>query len=491
MGTFRASLEINATQRVIETILGKSTIFFRPPYNADSEPSSPEELTPVTLAAKLHYVTVGEKVDPQDWNLKVDLGDGDFRTKTADDITKDVISQIQHFAATNDEGNIILLHDAGGNREATVEALRQFVPILQKMGYHFVSVSKLMGRTRDQVMPNISSAERLTIFLDRIVFGTVFSADWLLAIGFLAAIWLGFIRLGLVVPLALLQNARLKRQIFPADYQPEVTALIAAFNEEAVIGRTISSILNSNYPVKEVIVVDDGSTDATSNAVLDGFGKDPRVRLFVRPNGGKSAALNEAIAHCSSELMLSVDADTQVDPNALGLMVRHFSDPQVAAVAGNVKVGNQVNVLTQWQAVEYTTSQNIDRRAYAYLNSITVVPGAIGLWRRDAVEKAGKYVTDTLAEDMDLTWRLRRAGHRLDNEPGGCSPIAPKRPRASELFSAKGFAGRTALFSAFGSIAEPLSITDSSDGSRCQPCGCSKSYFRPLPRWSIFKCCTR
>ena len=413
---FRAELEINATQRVIETILGKSTILFRPPYNADSEPSSKEELTPVTMAANLHYVTVGEKIDPQDWNIRVDLPNGGWRFKTAQDITNDVLSQIKHFHDSDEEGNIILLHDAGGNRDATIAALKQFVPLLEKQGYKFVSVSTLMGQTRAQVMPDTLPSERFAIFIAKIEFGAVFTLDWLLAIGFLAAIWLGFARLLLVTPLALIHNARQKKLVVPSGYQPEVAVIIAAFNEEKVIARTIASALGSNYPIREVIVVDDGSTDATGQAVQEAFGDDPRVRLISRPNGGKAAALDDAIAVCSAELYLSIDADTQVDAEAISHMVRHFHDPKVAAVAGNVKVGNQVNILTQWQAVEYTTSQNIDRRAYALLNSITVVPGAIGIWRREAVVGAGLYVNDTLAEDMDLTWRLRRAGYRLETE---------------------------------------------------------------------------
>ncbi len=416
ISSFRAELEINATQRVIETILGKSTVLFRPPYNADSEPSSKEELVPVALAAQLHYVTVGEKIDPQDWNLWVTNRNGGSRVKTAQDIATDVVSQIKHFESSGDEGNIILLHDAGGDRDATIGALKIFVPELQREKYRFVSVAELMGKTRAQVMPDTLPSERLTILLAKIEFGAVFTADWLLAIGFLAAIWLGFARLALIMPLALIHNFRQKRLIYNPDFKPEVAVIIAAFNEETVIARTIASALGSEYPISEVIVVNDGSTDGTAQAVQEIYGDDPRVKLINRENGGKSAALNQAIRQCRSELYLSVDADTQVDPSALGYLVRHFEDPKVAAVAGNVKVGNQVNILTQWQAVEYTTSQNIDRRAYALLNSITVVPGAIGVWRTEAVQQVGLYVNDTLAEDMDLTWRLRQKGYRLENE---------------------------------------------------------------------------
>ena len=151
--------------------------------------------------------------------------------------------------------------------------------------------------------------------------------------------------------------------------------------------------------------------------VESAFPNDPRVRVMSKPNGGKAAALNYGIAEAKGELLFHIDADTILAPEAIGRLASHFASKEVAAVAGNVQVGNRINLLTNWQDLEYITSQNLDRRAYASLNCITVVPGAIGMWRRDAVLAVGGYRTDTLAEDMDLTWRLRRAGYRLDNEP--------------------------------------------------------------------------
>jgi len=127
--------------------------------------------------------------------------------------------------------------------------------------------------------------------------------------------------------------------------------------------------------------------------------------------------LNHGLGLAQGDLLLCIDADTQLHPRAVRYLIRHFQDPRVGAVAGNVRVGNEVNVITYWQSLEYTTSQNLDRRAYALLNAITVVPGAVGAWRKDAVASVGGYLNDTLAEDMDLTWRLRRAGYILANEP--------------------------------------------------------------------------
>jgi len=116
--------------------------------------------------------------------------------------------------------------------------------------------------------------------------------------------------------------------------------------------------------------------------------------------------------------MVGIDGDTHIDPDALAKLARWFAIPDIGAVAGNVQVGNPQNIITKWQAIEYVTSQNIDRRALARLDAVTVVPGAIGAWRVEAIRAVGGYVPDTLAEDMDLTWRLHMGGWRIANEPG-------------------------------------------------------------------------
>jgi cellulose synthase/poly-beta-1,6-N-acetylglucosamine synthase-like glycosyltransferase len=116
------------------------------------------------------------------------------------------------------------------------------------------------------------------------------------------------------------------------------------------------------------------------------------------------------------QIFLGIDADTCIAPEAISLLVPHFADPNVAAVAGNVKVANQVNLWTRWQALEYITSQNLERRALDVFGVVTVVPGAIGAWRMSAVKEAGSYQTNTLAEDADLTMALLRQGYRVHYE---------------------------------------------------------------------------
>jgi cellulose synthase/poly-beta-1,6-N-acetylglucosamine synthase-like glycosyltransferase len=178
----------------------------------------------------------------------------------------------------------------------------------------------------------------------------------------------------------------------------------------------LGSVLESDYADFEIVVVDDGSGDGTGDAVEEAYGWHPRVRLLRQPNGGKASALNHAVAEATGEVLVCFDADTQIAPDTIGQLVRHFGDRRIAAVAGNVKVGNRVNLLTRWQSSEYINSQNLDRRVYALLNAVTVVPGAVGAWRREALLQVGGYIGDTLAEDMDLTFRLRRAGWKIDTD---------------------------------------------------------------------------
>ncbi len=176
---------------------------------------------------------------------------------------------------------------------------------------------------------------------------------------------------------------------------------------------TVEAALASGYPRLEVLVVDDGSADRTAELVQDNFGNDRRVRLLQQPNGGKPTALNHGLAEATGEIIVSIDADTIVDPEAVPRLVRHFADPKVGAVAGNVKVTNRNKWITRWQALEYITSQNLEKRAFDLLNCIPVVPGAAGAWRADVLRDSGGFSGETVAEDTDLTLTIRRSGWKI------------------------------------------------------------------------------
>ncbi|HEV2104988.1 MAG TPA: glycosyltransferase [Candidatus Eisenbacteria bacterium] len=405
----RVRFELNATQRVLQADLGHSTLMFRPPYNADAEPTSADEVTPIIDAARLGYITVGEYLDPQDWQLRTPDG----RRRTAQEIAQTVLDRVH-----GGHGNTILLHDGGGDRTATVAAIDLIVPELEREGYRFVRVSDLAGVPRDVIMPPLGPEDRAMRTTDRVAFELLYLTQNFLFWAFMLGIVLGAARVLWVAALAILARARERRRVWPEAPPPAVSVLIAAYNERPVIRGTIEAVLANTLAPLEVIVVDDGSHDGTADEVLRHFPDPGRVRLVRQPNSGKAAALNRAIELSRGEVLICLDADTLFTPETIARLVRHFADPRVGAVAGNVKVGNRVNVWTRWQALEYITSQNLDRRAYALLNAITVVPGAVGAWRRAAVTAAGAFRSDTLAEDMDLTWRIRRAGWRIDNESG-------------------------------------------------------------------------
>ena len=180
-----------------------------------------------------------------------------------------------------------------------------------------------------------------------------------------------------------------------------------------MIERAVRRVLDSRDVEVSVIVIDDGSADATSAVVTQAFGDDPRVRLMTLTNGGKARALNTALAEIDGEVVIALDADTQFEPTTIARLARWFVDPTLGAVAGNAKVGNRVNLVTRWQALEYVTAQNLERRAFARLNAMTVVPGAVGAWRTAALRAVGGYPVDTLAEDQDLTIAIQRAGWQV------------------------------------------------------------------------------
>src|SRR5258708_3490893 len=196
--------------------------------------------------------------------------------------------------------------------------------------------------------------------------------------------------------------------------------LIPAYNEEKVIERTIRSALAATYPNVRVIVIDDGSGDKTLEVARAAFAREEalgKVLILTKPNSGKADALNFGLEHLrDEEIFIGIDADTLVAQDAVSRLVPHFLNPKVGAVAGNAKVGNRVNLWTRWQALEYITSQNFERRALDVLGAVSVVPGAIGAWRVSAVREVGGYQLDTVAEDADLTMALLRLGYRVEYE---------------------------------------------------------------------------
>jgi poly-beta-1,6 N-acetyl-D-glucosamine synthase len=402
VGTERVKFELNATRKIIECITGHSTILFRPPYNADAEPTISAEVLPVVQSRAENYINIGESIDPQDWQPGI----------SADSIFAAVVRQ-------KDKGNILLLHDAGGNREATIEALPRIIKYFKDNGYEFTTIAKLIGKKKIDLMPKVTSdadsgfsGSGDFLFLTGLAYGNQF-----LNFVFILAIILAILRSVFIAVLAVRQKRKAEKDAVYLISNPteKVSIIIPAYNEEVTVVQSIQSLLKSNYPNIELVIVDDGSKDSTYELLQKHFANDPRIRIFSKVNGGKASALNFGIAKASAEFVVCIDADTQLKDDAITELMRFFYKDEIAAVAGTVKVGNTNNLITKWQAIEYITAQNMDRRAFDLLNTITVVPGAIGAFRKAVIHEVGGFTTDTLAEDCDLTMRILKAGYVVKN----------------------------------------------------------------------------
>lgn len=400
----QVTLEVNGAQRIFEEIIGRRTLFFRSPYVVYTNPHDldMDHLMAMSQTTEMGYYNVLSDADPIDWKMD----------QSAEGIAQRAIDLV-----TKKGGRIVLLHDAGGDRSNTVAALPLIITTLRAQGYEFVPVSSLINLTLDQAMPRLQQGEVVEATFANMSFVVLRSLGYVLTVALIGVVISGSRQI-LISTLAVIhaKRSRAKRHPTLEEYCPTVSVIVPAYNEERVIVRTVETILKSDYPNFDIIVVDDGSADQTYQRVVEAFSDNPRVRPFKIPNGGKSNAINYGVSQSQAEVIAALDADTLLDPQAIRLMVRHFADKRVGAVAGNAKVGNRKNFITRWQALEYITSQNMDRRAFALLNCITVVPGAIGAWRREAMIRLGGVPKNTLAEDCDLTICMLRAGYRIPYE---------------------------------------------------------------------------
>ncbi len=404
MSLERAELEMKTTRVLIECITGRSTILFRAPYNADSEPQTFEEIEPLARSKKDNYISVGESIDPNDWDEK----------NNADSIVNRTIR-----LAEQTDASIILLHDAGGKtRQPTVDALPRIIEYFKKRGCKFTTIADLMGKTKNDVMPLVKHdwKNKMNWFFAEAFY-------WMGHILFALFITGIFLSVGRMVLMAVLASIQMKKEknkstvpLPPIQtHFPKVSIIVPAYNEEVNAVRTVNNLLQQNYPGLQIIFVDDGSKDNTFKIVNEAFLNTPNVQVHTKANGGKASALNYGINLADTAYVVCIDADTQLKFDAVWQLMKKFDNEKVGAVAGNVKVGNEINMITKWQSIEYITSQNFDRRAFDLLNCITVVPGAIGAFKKEAINKAGGFTTDTLAEDCDLTMRLHRNNYLVRN----------------------------------------------------------------------------
>jgi cellulose synthase/poly-beta-1,6-N-acetylglucosamine synthase-like glycosyltransferase/spore germination protein YaaH/peptidoglycan/xylan/chitin deacetylase (PgdA/CDA1 family) len=392
--------ELNLTQRLIESTLGVKSLLFRPPYGIDHQPEYAEEVAPLPYPQSLGYIIIGQRIDPRDWYMP-----DNQHQNPASELVAEVLKQVKN-------GNIILFHDGGGDRSQTLASLPQVIDQLRAKGYDFVSVADLLGKQRADLMVPLTFGERMAAQADGVIFSIFQWSRFAIATIFILGIVLVSGRAAIIGLLAVIEKLRPDTAKL-SEPPPGVTVLIPAHNEESVIVQTVQSVLLSDLDDIQVIVVDDGSKDGTLALLQNNFGRNDAVQIIHQVNQGKAAALNNALSRVQTEIVVTIDADTEIEPDAIRKLLRHFSDPRVGAVAGNVKVGNRSRWLTRWQALEYITSQNMEKRAFDLLNCITVVPGALGAWRKEAIEAAGGITADTVAEDADLTIAIRRLGWRV------------------------------------------------------------------------------
>ena len=403
----QVDLQLNLTERLFASKLGVQPLYFRPPYSIDQEPDTNDQAAPVDRIQGLGYVIVGNKIDTNDWD--------EHPRKSPQEITDSVFQQISDMQARPWlRGSIILMHDGGGNRAPTVAALPMLIETLRAHGYQLVPVSALLGKTRDQVMPQLTARQRWQARADSVAFFVFsFFNHFVISVFFVGDILMSA-RLIIIGLFATIDRFRTRKNFAGPDFNPRVAVLIPAYNEETVIVRTIRSVMMSNYKNIRIVVIDDGSKDRTTEVSIAAYPKDiesGRLTVLRKPNGGKAEALNYALEQLTEDIYIGIDADGVIAHDAITRMVPHFANPRIGAVAGNAKVGNRVNLWTRWQALEYITSQNFERRALDLFNVVMVVPGAIGAWRTEAVRKADGYPTNTVAEDADLTMNLLEQGY--------------------------------------------------------------------------------
>ncbi|NYF80101.1 polysaccharide deacetylase family protein [Granulicella arctica] len=405
----QVDFELNFTERLFASKLGVQPLYFRPPYSIDQEPDTNDQAAPIDRIQGLGYVIVGNKIDTNDWD--------EHPKKSPKEISDSVFQAIADMEARPwTRGSIILMHDGGGDRSPTIAALPVLIQTLREHGYAIVPVSTLLGKTRAEVMPSLTRKQRWQAYVDSTAFFFISFFDYFVVGVFFVGDILMSGRLVIIGLFALIDRFRKRKNFASPDYEPQVAVLIPAYNEEKVIVRTIRSVMMSNYKKIRVVVIDDGSKDRTYDVAREAYPAEiasGRLTVLTKENGGKADALNFALESLEEEIYVGIDADGVIAHDAIARLVCHFANPKIGAVAGNAKVGNRVNLWTRWQALEYITSQNFERRALDLFDVVMVVPGAIGAWRTAGVKAGNGYHTNTVAEDADLTMNILEQGYSV------------------------------------------------------------------------------
>ncbi len=401
---FRRDLRL--TQLAIVGATGRSTALFRPPFVTRSSAVGLQRYLALRAAGDDGYISVLADRDSNDW-----------RKPGAATI-------VERSLPRRGGGAIVELHDGGGDRRQTVQALGRLIDELRARGYRFATVSEVAHLSGAATMPESGGWEHLWGRSFLVAASVAASGSRWLVASLFALATIALFRM-LLVAVAGWRHSRRRESSVREATTPAVSVIVAAYNEERTIAMTVAALGRSRGVDLQIVVVDDGSTDATARVVaaLD----DPRVELVVRPHEGKAAALAAGLSRCTRELVVTIDADTEVEPDTIHALVAPLADPSVGAVSGNLRVRSPRKLLGGAQHLEYVVGNAFERRTLDLLRVQVTVPGAAGAYRRRAIEPLGGFASATVAEDTDLTLALAAAGWDVRFAPGAVARTATPR----------------------------------------------------------------
>ncbi|WP_141205277.1 glycosyltransferase [Streptomyces griseorubiginosus] len=388
----RIDWELSQNQLALAGAAGIRTSLFRPPYSSFADAMDDRSWPVTQYIGSRGYITVVNNTDSEDWQKP------------------GVRKIISNATPKNGKGAIVLMHDSGGDRHQTVQALDRFLPDMAARGYRFDNLTEALDAPSAHTAvtgPELWKG-KAWIFL-------VQASEQITDVLVVGLAIIGSLVIGRFVLMLLLSGVharRVRRKDFrwgEPVVQP-VSVLVPAYNEAKCIENTVRSLMASEHPI-EVLVIDDGSSDGTAR-IVEAMDL-PNVRVVRQLNAGKPAALNRGLANARHDIIVMMDGDTVFEPSTVRELVQPFGDPRVGAVAGNAKVGNRDSLIGAWQHIEYVMGFNLDRRMYDILRCMPTIPGAVGAFRRSALERVGGMSEDTLAEDTDITMAMHRDGWRV------------------------------------------------------------------------------
>ncbi|MGK5697851.1 polysaccharide deacetylase family protein [Streptomyces sp. URMC 128] len=388
----RIDWELSQNQLALSGAAGIRTSLFRPPYSSFADAMDNRSWPVTEYIGRRGYITVVNNTDSEDWRKP------------------GVAEIVRRATPKGGKGAIVLMHDSGGDRHQTVAALDRMLPDLRRQGYAFDNLTEALDAPSAHSQVTGLDQWKGTAWIFLVQASEHLTDGLVVGLAIVGSLVIG--RFVLMLLLSGVHARRVRRRGFRwgAPVTEPVSVLVPAYNEAKCIENTVRSLAASDHPI-EVLVIDDGSSDGTAR-IVEAMGL-PDVRVVRQLNAGKPAALNRGVANARYDLIVMMDGDTVFEPSTVRELVQPFGDPRVGAVAGNAKVGNKDTLIGAWQHIEYVMGFNLDRRMYDVLRCMPTIPGAVGAFRRSALERVGGMSDDTLAEDTDITMALHRDGWRV------------------------------------------------------------------------------